>query len=247
MSVPYPVAQEDRERLILEYLPKVRWIAAGIRERLPASISEEDLVSTGLIGLINAIDNFDGSRNVALWTYAEHKIRGAILDSVRGLDGIPAHKRKHLRRLQNAIASVEQKAGRSATEEEVAAELEISVPRYREMLSDLQCVTLDSLDDPIGRGDDAGTIARFIADQSAETPAETFERREMKRVLTQGVEALPEIERMILHLYFIEELTLVEVGQVVSLHYSRVSQLKTQALTRLRAYVQHRTGARSHG
>jgi RNA polymerase sigma factor for flagellar operon FliA len=246
MAAPYPPVVEDRERLILEYLPKVRWIAAGIRERLPASVSEEDLVSTGLIGLINAIDNFDASRNVALWTYAEHKIRGAILDSVRGLDGIPAHKRKHLRVMQNAIAAVEQRVGRSATEDEVAAELKVPVAGYREMLNDLQGITLDSLDDAVGRDGNAATLARFIADPNAEMPDATFQRREMQGMVTQGVEALPELERMILHLYFVEELTLVEVGQVVGLHYSRVSQLKTQALARLRAYVQHRIGKRIH-
>src|SRR3954451_8222319 len=127
----------ERERLILEHLPQVRWIAASIHERLPSSVSQEDLVSTGIIGLIQAVDNFDATKNASLRTYAEFRIRGAILDSLRGLDGISAHKRKRTRVVQDAIASLEQSLGRSPSQEEIAAEIGISMKEYQQWLAEL--------------------------------------------------------------------------------------------------------------
>ena len=120
---------EDRERLILEHLPQVRWIAANVHEKLPSGILQEDLVSAGIIGLIAAIDNFDPSRNTSLRTYAEYRIRGAILDSMRGLDGIPSHHRKRAKEVQAAIESAEQRLGRPASEEEIADELGMNLER----------------------------------------------------------------------------------------------------------------------
>src|SRR5579875_3111239 len=118
--------QEQRDQLILEHLPQVNWIASRIHDRLPASIELDDLISAGILGLLAAVDNFDPSQNASLKTYAEYKIRGAILDSIRGLDGIPTHKRKRVKQVQAAIFSAEQKLQRTPTEEEIAAELGIS-------------------------------------------------------------------------------------------------------------------------
>jgi RNA polymerase sigma factor for flagellar operon FliA len=243
MPSPYAISEEERERLILEYLPKVRWIAAAIHERLPAGTTEEDLVSTGVLGLISAIDSFDPGRDVALWTYAEYKVRGAILDSVRGLDGVAEHKRRRVKQVQEAISLAEQRLGRTPQDDEIAAELGIGINQYHELLLDLKGVSLGSLDS-CASGDDGPALVRFIADPNARTPAEIFERRELERLLEKGISVLPEPEQMVLHLYFQEELTLAEVGKVMSLHYSRVSQLKSQALLRLRAYMQHHTRRR---
>src|SRR5438309_1340263 len=134
---PYQVVEistEERERLIMEHLPQVRLIARRIHERLPESISLDDLVSTGIIGLISAIDRFDSSHNVKLKTYAEYKIRGAILDSLRGLDWAPRQQRRNANQIEAAIAAAEQLLQRAPTEEEIAAQLEISIAEFHQWL-----------------------------------------------------------------------------------------------------------------
>src|SRR5262252_6766944 len=137
----YPIAAEtsteERERLILEHLPQVRLIARRIQERLPENISLDDLISTGVIGLISAIDNFDPSHNVKLKTYAEYKIRGAILDSLRGLDWAPRQKRRKAKQIEAAITSAERRLKRSPHEEDIAQELGISIDEYHEWLVEI--------------------------------------------------------------------------------------------------------------
>src|SRR5437763_4105399 len=139
---PYPIAEEiatdERERLILEHLPQVRLIARRIQERLPENISLDDLISTGVIGLVAAIDNFDPAHNVKLKTYAEYKIRGAILDSLRGLDWAPRQKRKKAKQIEAAIAAAEQKLQRAPVEEEIAAQLNLAVDEYRGWLVEIR-------------------------------------------------------------------------------------------------------------
>ena len=148
LSYTGPAAQpsSERERLILEHLPQVRWVATRIHEKLPDSTCLEDLISIGIVGLINAVDNFDPQLNVKLKTYAEHKIRGAILDSIRGMDGVPAHKRKYLKQIQATVGTLEQRLQRAPAEEEIAAELGISLHAYQEALLELRGVSLGSLD-----------------------------------------------------------------------------------------------------
>ena len=240
---PYQVASDaqtsERERLIMEHLPQVRLIARRIHERLPECVSLEDLISTGIIGLINAIDNFDTSHDVKLKTYAEYKIRGAILDSLRGLDWAPRQQRKKSKQIEAAIAAVEQRVHRMPSEEEIAAELDISLEEYRQWLVDIRGVNLGSLENasPDEEGRD---LLRFISDAEETWPSALVERAELERLLTNAIERMPYIERTILGLYYHEELTLREVSKVVKLHESRVSQLKSQAILRLRGYVQKR-------
>src|SRR3982751_3766312 len=138
------IGTDERERLILEHLPQVRLIARRIQERLPESVSLDDLISTGIVGLISAIDNFDPSHNVKLKTYAEYKIRGAILDSLRGLDWAPRQKRKRSKQIEAAIAAAEQKVSRTPTEDEVAAELQVSTDEYHEWLVETTGLTIGS-------------------------------------------------------------------------------------------------------
>src|SRR5579871_3117090 len=135
-------AAEDRERLIMEHLPQVRLIARRIHERLPDSVSLDDLISTGTIGLISAIDRFDSSLNVKLKTYAEYKIRGAILDSLRGLDWAPRQQRKRSKQIEHAIAALEQRVHRAPSEEEIAAELRLSIQEYHDWLVDIRGVNI---------------------------------------------------------------------------------------------------------
>src|SRR5689334_19138999 len=140
------LAADEREALILANLPQVQLIARRIHERLPESVSLEDLVSTGVVGLISAIDRFDSSHNVKLKTYAEYKIRGAILDSLRGLDWAPRQQRKRTKQIEAAIAVIEQRVHRQPTEEEIAAELKVSIEEYHEWLVDIRGVNLGSLE-----------------------------------------------------------------------------------------------------
>src|SRR5208283_5659827 len=152
-AVAEVIGDEERERLILEHLPQVRLIARRIQERLPENISLEDLVSTGVIGLIAAIDNFDPTHNVKLKTYAEYKIRGAILDSLRGLDWAPRQKRRSAKRIEAAISAAEQRLKRAPEEDDVAVQLEISLAEYHEWLVEIRGLNIASLE---GAGNEQG-------------------------------------------------------------------------------------------
>ncbi len=235
---PETAAGEERERLILEHLPQVRLIARRIQERLPENVALEDLVSTGVIGLISAIDNFDPGHNVKLKTYAEYKIRGAILDSLRGLDWAPRQKRRKAKQIEAAIAAVEQRIHTTPGEEEIASELRISIEEYHEWLVEVRGLNIASLE--YAPGDQGKDLLYYIADAVENLPSVLLERAELERILAAGIERIPEVERTVLSLYYREEMTLREISQIVGLHESRVSQLKSQAILRLRAHLADR-------
>jgi len=237
-AVSDPISTEERERLILEHLPQVRLIARRIQERLPDNINLEDLVSTGVIGLISAIDHFDPRHNVKLKTYAEYKIRGAILDSLRGLDWAPRQKRRKAKQIESAIASAEQRLQRSPTEEEIAEGLGVSLEEYREWLVEIRGLNVASLE--YTGGEQGRDLLHYLPDEHDNLPSTLLERSELERLLAEGFERLPAIERTVLSLYYHEELTLREIAQVVSLHESRISQLKSQAILRLRSHMAQR-------
>ena len=230
-SVSEEMTNEERDRLILEHLPQVRLIARRIQERLPESISLDDLVSTGVLGLISAIDNFDPRHNVKLKTYAEYKIRGAILDSLRGMDWAPRQKRRRSKQIEAAIATAEQRLKHAPNEEEIAAELKISLDEYHEWLVEIRGLNVASLE---YAGNENGKDLLHYLPDSGDLPSELLERSELQRLLTATIDGIPEIERTVLSLYYREELTLREIAQVVHLHESRISQLKSQAILRLR-------------
>jgi RNA polymerase sigma factor FliA len=227
---------EERERLILEHLPQVRLIARRIHDRLPESVSLDDLVSTGTVGLISAIDRFDAGQNVKLKTYAEYKIRGAILDSLRGLDWAPRQQRKRAKMIEAAISSAEQRLHRTPSEEEIARELGLEMAEYHEWLVEIRGLNVGSLesatpDEENGGGD----LLRFISDDEKDWPSRQLERSELQRLLAECVAKMPDIEKTVLSLYYYEEMTLREISKIVRLHESRISQLKSQAVLRLRA------------
>ena len=228
-------SDDEREQLILQHLPQVRLIARRIQERLPENISLEDLISTGVIGLIAAIDNFDPSHNVKLKTYAEYKIRGAILDSLRGLDWAPRQKRRQAKRIEAAIAAAEQRLQRAPTEEEIAEQLEISLEEYHEWLVEIRGLNIASLE--YTSGDQGKDLLHYLPDTDDNLPSTLLERSELERLLAEGIDGIPPMERTVLGLYYTEELTLREIAQVVNLHESRISQLKSQAILRLRAHL----------
>jgi RNA polymerase sigma factor for flagellar operon FliA len=234
-SVHEQMSVEDRERLILEHLPQVRLIARRIQERLPESISLDDLVSTGVLGLISAIDNFDPGHNVKLKTYAEYKIRGAILDSLRGLDWAPRQKRRKSKQIEAAITVAEQRLHAAPTEEEIAAELGISIDEYHEWLVEIRGLNVASLE---YAGNDQGRdLLQFLPDGGDNLPSALLERAELERLLAASIDRIPKIEQTVLSLYYHEELTLREIAIVVNLHESRISQLKSQAILRLRGQM----------
>jgi len=230
---------EERERLILEHLPQVRLIARRIHERLPETVNFEDLVSSGIVGLISAIDRFDPSHNVKLKTYAEYKIRGAILDSLRGLDWAPRQQRKRTKQIESAIAVLEQKTHRTPTEEEIAAHLNLTIDEYHEWLVDIRGVNLGSLECG-GSEEESHDLLKYISDDEENWPSRLLERAELQRLLAQAIDKMPETERLVLSLYYHEELTLREIAGIVDLHESRVSQLKSQAILRLRSWIEKR-------
>jgi RNA polymerase sigma factor for flagellar operon FliA len=237
-------AAAEREQLIMEHLPQVRLIARRIHERLPESVNLEDLVSTGIVGLIAAIDNFDPTHNVKLKTYAEYKIRGAILDSLRGLDWAPRQQRKKSKQIEAAILAVERRVHRTASEEEIAAELELSIAEYHEWLVDVRGVNLASLEcnTPEEPGRD---LLRYISDDEEKWPSHLLERAELEQLLAQAIDRMPYVERTILSLYYHEELTLREIAKVIKVHESRISQLKSQAILRLRGFIEKKWPQRS--
>jgi RNA polymerase sigma factor FliA len=230
---------EVREQLILEHLPQVKLIARRIHERLPGSVSLDDLISTGVIGLIAAIDRYDARHDVKLKTYAEYKIRGAILDSLRGLDWAPRQQRRRAKLIESAIASLEQRYQRTPAEEEIAAHLGLSVPEYQEWLSEVRGLTLGSLENA-GTEEEGCDLLRYLADKDEHWPSQIVERAELERILAEAIEKMPKLERTVLALYYYEEMTLREIAKIVDLHESRISQLKSQAVLRLRSYMQKR-------
>lgn len=230
---------EQREQLILEHLPQVRLIARRIHERLPESVSLEDLVSTGVVGLISAIDHFKPEHNVKLKTYAEYKIRGAILDSLRGLDWAPRQQRRKCKQIEAAIAVIEQRVHRTPTEEEIAQELGLTMEDYHEWLVDVRGVNLGSLEGNASE-EEGRDLLKFISDSEENWPSRLMERAELERLIAEAIERMPNIERTILGLYYHEELTLREISRIVRLHESRVSQLKSQAILRLRSFIAKR-------
>ncbi len=233
------MSEEERERLILEHLPQVRLVARKIHERLPDSICFDDLLSAGVIGLINAIDNFDPRQNVKLKTYAEFRIRGAILDSLRETDWAPRLKRKQARDFEAAIARAEQKLGRVPEEAEIAAELELSVDDYRQKLTEMEALNIGELEF-IRDANETPVILKYTASSEEDSPALTLERAELERLIASSIDRIPKVEKTVLSLYFYEELTLREIAEVMGIHLSRVSQIKSQAILRLRTSLAKR-------
>ena len=226
-----------REALVLQHLPQVRLIARRIHDRLPDYVSLDDLISTGVLGLLAAIDNFDPMMNVQLNTYAERRIRGAIMDGLREMDWAPRETRKRAKLIEAAIHRAKQKFGREPSEEEIAAELNISQAEYQGWLSEVQSIELERLECAGGPNEGPDLIS-FISDDQASLPSHLLERSELERILALAIERMPRMERTVLSLYYYEELNLREIAEVMKMHLSRVAQLRVQAILRLRSHLE---------
>ena len=232
-AAPSPTS-EEREALITSHLGKVKYIADRFAAKLPPSVEREDLYGAGVVGLIDAVERFDASRGIAFTTFAEMRVRGAILDNLRSLDWASRSTRRRAREVQNAFAEVEQELGRSATEEEVAEKMQIPLNELRGNLQEMSGLTLGNLDE---RDEATGlSLAEIISDKSA-SQHENLESGQQRRLLTKAIDNLPTRERQVVALYYIEELNMKEIGACLGVTESRVSQLRTQAIVRLRNYL----------
>jgi RNA polymerase sigma factor FliA len=226
----------ERDQLIIQYLPWVKFIALRMAAKLPSHIQAEDLISAGVIGLIDALDKFNPAREVQFKTYAQIRIQGAMKDDLRALDWASRSMRQKVKRLEHAYATLEQELGRPPSSEEVASSLSIEMDAFEEMLDDVKGTSLVSLEE-MGQGpasEDKSSLLEALLTRQDQDPLEVLNLQDLKKALTLAIAELPEKERLVLSLYYFEELTMKEVGKVLNLTESRISQLHTQAVLRLR-------------
>ena len=221
--------------MLLEQLPQVRYIARRVHDRLPQHVPFDDLVHAGVIGLIDAIGKFDPSKNVQFKSYAKFRIRGAILDSLRELDWSPRELRKKARRIEEAHRTLRLKLDRSATEQEIADEIEMKLEEYQRLLGELRGLDLGSLQVEAGESGNDDEVAVAPPDVPVFDPFAMTLRSEMKGLLAKAIGDLNEKERQVLALYYFEELTMKEVGAALGVGESRVSQIHSAALIRVRS------------
>jgi len=228
--------EQVREALILKYAPLVKYIAGRVAVGMPPNVELEDLVSYGILGLMDAIQKFDPARNIKFETYAVSRIRGAIFDELRSQDWIPRLVRQRARRLEKVYAKLENELGRAATDGEVAKELGISVKEFHELIREVSSTALVSLDDLLRLSSDSDEVPLMglVENTDAKSPETSLEENELKMLLAEAIDKLPEKERMVISLYYYEGLTLKETGAVLDVTESRASQLHTKAILRLR-------------
>ncbi|MCL6472109.1 MAG: RNA polymerase sigma factor WhiG [Firmicutes bacterium] len=229
--------QESRDKLILHYSPLVKYIAGRISANLPQSVDQADLVSYGIFGLIDAIEKYDTSRDIKFETYAISRIKGAIIDELRALDWVPRSVRYRARELERVYYELENKLRRVPTDEEVAKAMGMTLEEYNELLNQLSYTSVLALEElwSVGEKDDKVSLIDSIEDTTSPDPAQTFEFEEMKGILADAIKKLPERERTVIALYYYDGLTLREIGDILGVTESRVSQLHTKAVLRLKA------------
>jgi RNA polymerase sigma factor FliA len=237
-------SESERERLLLEQLPQVRYIARRIHERLPRHVPLEDLVHAGVLGLIDALHKFDHSKHVQFGSYAKFRIRGAILDSLREMDWSPRDLRRKARRLEEAHNKLRLELGRNPSEPELAVELGIDLRGLQLLLGEIDGLEVGSLRVTSPRDGREEDLCEYLPDKPEETPLLLCLRSEMKDLLARAIADLPEKERQVLALYYFEELTMKEVGTVLGVGESRVSQIHSMAVVRLRARLSEITHRR---
>jgi len=229
--------RDQRDRLILHYSPLVKYVAGRVGVGLPQNVEQSDLVSYGIFGLIDAIEKFDPDRGFKFETYAISRIKGAILDELRSIDWVPRSVRAKGRAVERAFSKLESTLHRSPTEAELAQELGYTEPQLQQVLGQLSLTGIAALDEMLGDRSDAATLGDTIADQAA-GPGALAELREMRGHLAEAIERMPEREKVVLTLYYFENFTLAQIGQVLKVTESRVSQIHTKAVLQLRSRLQ---------
>lgn len=232
-----------RDELIEEFTPKVRLIANMISSKISHQVEFDDLMNAGVVGLLDAIDKFDPARNNKFTTYAEFRIRGAILDSLRGLDLLTRSAREKANQLKKTLKSLNRQLGREPEALEVAEALRMSLDEYYGLLEEVKGVTLWSLDTPSETdGEKNRSLAETLADQNAQDAWVMLHDRDLRHVLAEAIKSMPERLKQIIMLYYYKELNLKEIGRVLDLSESRISQLHAEALLRLRNKIDKATG-----
>jgi RNA polymerase sigma factor for flagellar operon FliA len=223
----------DQQQIVEQHAPMVKRVAYQLMARLPASVQADDLIQAGLIGLLDAVRNFDNTQGAQFETYAVQRVRGAMLDELRHADWLPRSARKNLRTIENAISVLEQRLGRHPTEQELAQELNLSLADYQHMLSESRGCQLLYYED-FGEQEDGDFFERYATDNRAD-PLSVLEDGGFRGTLVEAINTLPEREKLVMGLYYEQDMNLKEIGQVLGVTESRVCQLHSQAVSRLRS------------
>jgi RNA polymerase sigma factor for flagellar operon FliA len=230
-------AVENSEQLLLEQLPQVKYIARRIHERLPQHVAFDDLLHAGIVGLIDALHKYDASKNVLFASYAKFRIRGAILDSLRDLDWSPRDLRRKARRLEIVMQKLQTELGRSAAEPELAQAMGMTLEEFQHLLDEIRGLEVGSLQIELREDGREADLSESIAGPADQDPLSLCLRAERKQMLAGAISKLPQREQQVLALYYQEELTMKEVGAVLGVGESRVSQIHSIAVARLRAVL----------
>ena len=230
-----PLSAEKRNELILTYTPLIKYIATRLAARLPAQVSLDDLISCGIIGLIDAINKFDVSKNVQFKTYAEFRVKGAMLDELRALDWVPRSIRRKTTDLEKAYADIEKQVGRPATDEEVAQNMGLSLDDFYKLLDETKSVSfmdIEFLRQKATEANDPTLAETFAMDDN--DPFTAINLGQIRELIANAISDLPEKEKLTVSLYYQDELTMKEIGEVLGYTESRISQMHSKAMYRLR-------------
>ncbi len=233
---PTKVTAKQKDALIMEYAPLIKFIAQKIAVRLPSHIELDDLISSGVIGLMDAIEKYDPKRDNKFKTYAEFRIRGAILDELRAQDWVPRSVRDKAKMLDKTMVELESALGRTATDEEVAAKLGCSMDEFYDLINQVRPVSVLSIDEASTFSNvDKMSIINLLESCKLNNPFNQLKIKSVKQIVTKSIGELPERQRLVLSLYYYEDLNLKDIGKILRVTESRVSQLHAQAISRLRA------------
>jgi RNA polymerase sigma factor for flagellar operon FliA len=232
----------NRDELIMSHLPLVKFLVGRVSAKLPPHLDQQDLLSVAVIGLITAAERFDPKRGIQFKTFAEKRIMGSIMDELRAQDWLPRTLREKYKRLEHEFSVLEQKLGRNPSSEEVAAAMGMDLEKYFQLVEEVHSLSFMSLED--FQEDEDGSpfgFLNFLSDNGAENPQNQMMAKQLLQALGAAIEALPEKERIVITLYYYEELNLKEIGEVLGLTESRISQLHSQAVIRLKVKMKHQS------
>ena len=230
------ITTENREEVIIQYSPMIKYVANRIAMRLPPHIEVDDLISVGVLGLMDAISKYDSSRGAKFKTYAEFRVRGAILDELRSMDWVPRSIRQKASQVDKVVQGLQARLGRQPEDEEVAKEMGLSLDQFHETLNETKSIPIFSLED-LGIAKESGdqqSLLDCLAGKADADPQTQVRLVELKEIIAKAIDALPEKERLMVSLYYYEELTMKEIGAVLDITESRVSQIHSKAVYRLR-------------
>ncbi|MBW2107901.1 MAG: FliA/WhiG family RNA polymerase sigma factor [Deltaproteobacteria bacterium] len=241
---PATIDHEKRTALIVEYAPLVKLLANRLAMRVPPSVSLDDLISAGIMGLLDAVDRFDPARQVQFKTYAEFRIRGAMLDELRSLDWVPRSTRKKIHDMEKAIMAVESRRNGPADDEEIAEEMGVDLETFYSILNMARGIELLSLDGYIKDNTNSSESKKSFKSliRGDDDPNRHIMMSEMKEIIAEAIRSLSKKEQMVISLYYYDELTLKEIGEVLGLTESRISQIHTKAIIKMRVKLKHYCG-----